>query len=84
VKIAEKSVTGIPSILIIGALVVLADTAITLRGPTTGTLMLDVMPPSAVLTLDGKQIGPAKDFRQEFSAGTHVIEISADNSITCG
>ena len=27
--------------------------------------------------LEGQQIGPAKDFRQELSAGTHVIQISA-------
>src|SRR5271155_1267379 len=44
---------------------------------TKGTLVLDGAPPGAVLTLDGKQIGPAKDFRQELSAGTHVIQISA-------
>ena len=81
IKIAEKSAIAIPSILIVGALVVLAYYAITLRGPTTGTLVLDVTPPGAVLTLDGKQIGPAKDFSQEFSAGTHVIEISADNYV---
>jgi len=45
--------------------------------PSTGTLVLDGATPGAVLTLDGKQIGPAKDFRQELSPGTHVIAISA-------
>jgi hypothetical protein len=46
--------------------------------PTNGILMLDVAPPEAVLTLDGKLIGPANGFNQELSAGTHVLEVSAD------
>jgi hypothetical protein len=46
--------------------------------PTKGTLVLAVTPPGAILTLDGKQIGPAKDFRQELSAGAHEIELSAE------
>ena len=45
-------------------------------------MVLDVTPSGAILTLDGKHIGPAKDFRQELSAGTHVIEISADGYVT--
>jgi hypothetical protein len=45
---------------------------------TTGTLELDVGTPGAVLTLDGKLVGPAKGFRQEVQAGTHVVEVSAD------
>jgi hypothetical protein len=46
--------------------------------PTNGILMLDVAPPEAVLTLDGKLIGPANGFNQELSAGTHMLEVSAD------
>jgi hypothetical protein len=45
---------------------------------TTGILMLDVAPPEAVLTLDGKLIGPANGFNQELSAGMHTLEVSAD------
>jgi hypothetical protein len=44
----------------------------------TGTLALHVIPSSAALTLDGKQIGPAGTFHEELSAGTHEIEISAE------
>jgi hypothetical protein len=46
--------------------------------PTKGTLALDVTPPGAVVTLDGKQIRSAKGFHQELAAGPHDIEISAD------
>ena len=45
--------------------------------PTTGILELRVSPPVAVLSLDGKPAGPAANFRQEVSAGTHDLEISA-------
>jgi hypothetical protein len=45
--------------------------------PTTGTLTLRVSPPVAVLRLDGKPAGSAADFRQEVSAGSHELEISA-------
>jgi PEGA domain-containing protein len=47
------------------------------QAPSTGTLVIDGAPFRAVLTLDGKEIGPAKDFRQELSAGAHVIAVSA-------
>jgi hypothetical protein len=45
--------------------------------PTTGTLILAATPADAVLALDGTAMGSANDFRQELSAGTHVVEISA-------
>jgi hypothetical protein len=45
--------------------------------PTTGILALRVSPPVAALSLDGKPVGPAADFRQEVSAGPHELEISA-------
>ena len=50
--------------------------------PVTGTLVLDVTPSGAMLTLDGNQIGPAKDFHQELPPGLHVIEISANGYTT--
>jgi Mg-chelatase subunit ChlD len=43
----------------------------------TGILVLRGSPPEAAATLDGKPAVPAKDFRQELSAGPHVLEISA-------
>jgi len=46
--------------------------------PTKGILVLEVTPPSAMLTLDGKALGPANDFHQELPAGSHTVEISAD------
>ena len=45
--------------------------------PTTGTLRLEATPTDAALTLDGTEMGSANDFRQELSAGTHLVEISA-------
>ena len=45
--------------------------------PTTGTLVLDVTTPGAVLMLDGKRIGLAKGFRQELPAGVHEVKIEA-------
>jgi hypothetical protein len=43
----------------------------------TGTLSLDATPADAALTLDGTEMGSASDFRQELSAGAHLVEISA-------
>jgi hypothetical protein len=45
--------------------------------PTTGTLRLDVTPADAALMLDGTAMGSVNDSRQELSAGTHVVELSA-------
>jgi hypothetical protein len=50
--------------------------------PTKGTLALDVTPTGAILTLDGKAIGPANGFHQELPAGPHALEISADGHAT--
>ena len=48
----------------------------------TGTLVLrDVTPPGAIVTLDGKQVGPAKGFRQGLAAGPHEIEVSANGYV---
>jgi uncharacterized protein YegP (UPF0339 family) len=46
--------------------------------PPMGILALQVSPETAVLTIDGKQAGPAAAFRQEISAGDHEVVISAD------
>jgi hypothetical protein len=45
--------------------------------PATGTLVLQVSPPGAVLSIDGKRVGPAAGLRQEVLAGTHELTISA-------
>ena len=45
--------------------------------PTTGILSLRVSPSVAVVSLDGRPAGSAADFRQELSAGSHELEISA-------
>jgi PEGA domain len=45
--------------------------------PAMGTLQLDATPADAALTLDGTEMGSASDFRQELSAGAHLVEISA-------
>ena len=45
--------------------------------PTTGTLVLDVTTPGAVLILDGKRIRLAKGFRRELPAGVHKVQIEA-------
>ena len=42
-----------------------------------GTFTLDVTPAGAALTLDGAAMGSANDFRQELSAGNHLVEVSA-------
>ena len=70
----------IPAIGIIGLLLILAcfDYAFIEPKARMGSLNLGVTPPGAILTLDGKQIGPVKDYPQELSAGSHVIEISAE------
>jgi chemotaxis protein histidine kinase CheA len=46
--------------------------------PTTGMLSLRVSPPEAALTLDSKPAGSAADFRQEVTAGSHKLELSAE------
>jgi hypothetical protein len=46
--------------------------------PPKGTLALQVSPETAILTIDGKTVGPAAAFRQEIAAGDHEVEISAD------
>lgn len=38
--------------------------------PVKGTLVLDVTPPGAILTLDGVRMGSAKDFRRDLSPGS--------------
>jgi len=43
-----------------------------------GMLALHIQPPTAVLRLDGNQVGSAADFRQEIAAGAHELEISAE------
>lgn len=43
----------------------------------TGNLELDVATPGAMLKLDGKDLGPAKGFRQEVTAGRHEIVLTA-------
>lgn len=45
--------------------------------PTAATLELAVVPPEAILKLDGAEVGPAKGFRQDLPAGVHKIELSA-------
>src|SRR6516165_9127774 len=45
---------------------------------TTGILTLRASPPEAVVSLDGKPVGSAANFRQEIAAGDHQVEISAD------
>jgi hypothetical protein len=45
--------------------------------PTTGTLVLDVTTPGAVLILDGKRIGLAKGFWRELPTGVHEVQIEA-------
>ena len=76
----KKIAIVIPAIGNIGLLLILAcfDYAFIEPKPRMGSLNLGVTPPGAILTLDGKQIGPVKDFPQELSAGSHVIEISAE------
>ena len=45
--------------------------------PEKATLVLEVTPPSAILRIDGKPVGRANGYRQELSAGSHLVEILA-------
>jgi hypothetical protein len=46
--------------------------------PTTGVLSFQGSPDSALVTIDGKKLGSAAAFRQEISADSHQVEISAE------
>jgi hypothetical protein len=73
----KLTVTLVAAIVLIGGVVAFLYYYYGSPSSATGILALRVSPPEAVLILDKRPAVAAADFRQDVSAGPHVLEVSA-------